>query len=225
MAGRTSADVAHGARRLFGPLSFEVRGPQRIAIRGVNGSGKTTLLRLITGHLKPTAGDISRPTDRIAVLDQHVGLLDPAASILDNLRRLNPDLSDNEARAALARFPAFQRHAEALAFHPSGQYLAAGSREGEVRLWRMEDRKQVACLDWKIGANDAHHRKVGLRGADGAFVVTRPSADAPWEVQPVPAKHRGWVLVTAVVAAISPVIFGLSAVSPKRMAVTGLQTW
>jgi ABC-type molybdenum transport system ATPase subunit/photorepair protein PhrA len=36
---------------LFGPLSFEVRGPERIAIRGANGSGKTTLFRLITGEL------------------------------------------------------------------------------------------------------------------------------------------------------------------------------
>ena len=96
--------MAHGARRLFGPLSFEVRGPERIAVGGVNGSGKTTLLRLIAGDLEPTTGDIRRLTDRVAVLDQHVGLLDSDGSILDNLRRLNPDLSDNEAHAALARF-------------------------------------------------------------------------------------------------------------------------
>ena len=93
--------MAFHDRRLFGPLSFEVRGPERIAIRGANGSGKTTLFRLITGELKPASGDISRLTDRIAVLDQHVGLLDPATSILDNLRRLNPELTANEAHAAL----------------------------------------------------------------------------------------------------------------------------
>jgi ATPase subunit of ABC transporter with duplicated ATPase domains len=123
--------MAHGARRLFGPLSFEVRGPQRIAIGGINGSGKTTLLRLITGHIEPTAGDISRPTDRIAVLDQHVGLLNPAASILDNLRRLNPDLSDNEARAALARF----------AFRNKAALQIAGTLSGGERL-----RAGLACV-------------------------------------------------------------------------------
>ncbi len=42
--------MAFGERHLFGPLSFDVRGPERIAIRGANGSGKTTLFRLLTGE-------------------------------------------------------------------------------------------------------------------------------------------------------------------------------
>src|SRR5882757_2475537 len=96
--------MAHDDRRLFGPLSFAIRGPERIAIRGANGSGKTTLLRLISGDLAPGKGEIRRLTDRIAMLDQHVSLLDPASSILDNMRHLNGDLTDNAAHAALARF-------------------------------------------------------------------------------------------------------------------------
>ena len=51
--------MAHGDRRLFGPLSFAVRGPERVAIRGANGSGKTTLLRLISGDLAPNAGEFA----------------------------------------------------------------------------------------------------------------------------------------------------------------------
>ena len=91
--------MTFGERHLFGPLSFDVRGPERIAIRGANGSGKTTLFRLLTGEMKPASGDVGRRTDRIAVLDQHIGLLDPGSSILDNLRRLNPELSANAAHA------------------------------------------------------------------------------------------------------------------------------
>ena len=123
--------MAYGTRRLFGPLSFELRGPERIAVRGVNGSGKTTLLRLMTGQLQPVSGDVRRLTDRVAVLDQHVGLLEPAASILDNLHRLNPDLSDNEARAALARF----------AFRNKAALRIAGTLSGGERL-----RAGLACV-------------------------------------------------------------------------------
>jgi ATPase subunit of ABC transporter with duplicated ATPase domains len=126
-------DVAMGfaGRRLFGPLSFAVRGPERIAISGANGSGKTTLFRLITGELEAASGNISRPTDRIAVLDQHVGLLNPAASILDNLRRLNPELTANEAHAALARF----------AFRNRAALQVAGTLSGGERL-----RAGMACV-------------------------------------------------------------------------------
>ncbi len=44
------------------------------------------------------------PDDRRRHLDQQVGLLDPAASIRDNFRRLNPDADENACRASLARF-------------------------------------------------------------------------------------------------------------------------
>lgn len=123
--------MAFGDRYLFGPLSFAVRGPERIAIRGANGVGKTTLFRLIVGELNPASGDISRLTDRVAVLDQHVGLLDPASSILDNLRRLNPELTANEAHAALARF----------AFRNRAALQIAGTLSGGERL-----RAGMACV-------------------------------------------------------------------------------
>src|SRR5262245_10565546 len=112
--------MAFGERRLFGPLSFAVRGPERIAIRGANGSGKTTLFRLLIGELKPSSGEVISLTDRIAVLDQHISLLDPRENILDNLRRLNPELSANEAHAALARFAFRNRAALQIAATLSG---------------------------------------------------------------------------------------------------------
>ena len=127
----TKVEMGFGERHLFGPLSFEVRGPERIAIRGANGSGKSTLVRLITGELAPSAGEIRRLTDRMAVLDQHVRLLDPDESILENLRRLNQDLSDNEAHAALARF----------AFRNKAALQIAGTLSGGERL-----RAGLACV-------------------------------------------------------------------------------
>jgi ATPase subunit of ABC transporter with duplicated ATPase domains len=131
LLGFKDVAMAFGERRLFGPLSFDVRGPERIAIRGANGSGKTTLFRLITGELAPSRGDIDRRTDRIAVLDQHVSLLDPRVSILDNLRRLNPELAANEAHAALARF----------AFRNRAALQIAGTLSGGERL-----RAGMACV-------------------------------------------------------------------------------
>jgi len=123
--------MAHGDRRLFGPLSFAIRGPERIAISGANGSGKTTLLRLIGGDLAPGAGDISRLTDRFAMLDQHVSLLNPDLSVLANMQNLNRDLSDNAAHAALARF----------AFRNKSALQIAGTLSGGERL-----RAGLACV-------------------------------------------------------------------------------
>lgn len=43
---------------VLGPLSFEVKPGETIAILGKNGAGKTTLFQLVTGNMDPTAGSI-----------------------------------------------------------------------------------------------------------------------------------------------------------------------
>jgi len=163
--------IGFGDRHLFGPLSFEVRGPERIAIRGANGAGKTTLFRLITREVKPASGGITSHTDRVAVLDQHVGLLNPASSILDNLRRLNPELTGNEAHAALARF-AFRNRA---ALQITGT-LSGGERlrAGMACVFARPQPPFLLLLDEPTNHLDLaaiEELETALKGYDGALIV------------------------------------------------------
>jgi ATPase subunit of ABC transporter with duplicated ATPase domains len=163
--------MAFGERRLFGPLSFDVRGPERIAIRGANGSGKTTLFRLITGELAPSLGNIDRRTDRIAVLDQHIELLDPASSILDNLRRLNPELTTNEAHAALARFAFRNRAALQIAGTLSG---GERLRAGMACVFARPQPPNLLLLDEPTNHLDIasiEELETALAGFDGALIA------------------------------------------------------
>jgi len=99
---RVTAGYAKG-RPVIEDLSLTITGPERVAITGPNGAGKSTLLALIAGTLAPWAGEVRAPVPS-ALFDQRVSLLDPALSIADNFIRLNPGTTNNECRAALARF-------------------------------------------------------------------------------------------------------------------------
>ncbi|ARO29232.1 ABC transporter ATP-binding protein [Rhizobium sp. NXC14] len=150
-------------------LSFDVTGPERIAITGPNGSGKTTLLALITGELKPRAGTVSVMTG-FAMLDQKVSLLEPSASIRDNFRRINPQADENTCRAALARFM-FRADAalQTVSTLSGGQLLRAGLActlgAAPPPLLILDEPTNHLDID-SISAVEA-----GLSAYDGALIV------------------------------------------------------
>jgi ATPase subunit of ABC transporter with duplicated ATPase domains len=150
-------------------LSFDVTGPERIAVTGRNGAGKTTLLALVTGELKPWAGTVSVMT-AFSMLDQKVSLLDPSASIRDNFRRINPLADENTCRAALARFM-FRADAalQAVSTLSGGQLLRAGLAcvlgSAPPPLLILDEPTNHLDID-SIAAVEA-----GLRAYDGAMLV------------------------------------------------------
>jgi len=107
-------------------LNLAITGPERIALAGANGAGKSTLLRLAAGSLEPTGGRVLRPVAS-AMLGQGVDFLDPALSIVENFRRLNPDANLNHAHMVLARF-LYRNQAALKPVHAlsGGEMLRAG---------------------------------------------------------------------------------------------------
>lgn len=181
-AGRTvlQADALSGGPEGLPPivrdLSLTLIGPERVAIIGPNGSGKTTLLRLLTGAL-PASSGVARILVPFAMLDQTVSLLDPALSIRDNFRALNPDADENTCRAALARFMFRADAALQLAGTLSGGEML---RAGLACTIGGNHPPQLLILDEPTNHLDIHaieQVEAGLRGFDGALLVVSHDAD------------------------------------------------
>jgi len=93
-----------GSRRLFDGLNLRLTGPERIGIIGRNGSGKSRLLRIFAGIDPPEHGQVDRAALPMVWLDQHAALPCPSASLLANVRALQPASSEAELRERLAWF-------------------------------------------------------------------------------------------------------------------------
>ncbi|WP_407185604.1 ABC-F family ATP-binding cassette domain-containing protein [Bradyrhizobium centrosematis] len=151
-------------------LSFAVVGPERVALVGPNGSGKTTLLKLVAGELRPLAGTVRVRPD-FALFDQKVSLLDPALSILDNFRRLNPKAGANECHAALARFMFRADAAMQVAGSLSGGQMF---RAGLACVLGGPTPPSLLILDEPTNHLDLESIEAveaGLRAYDGALLV------------------------------------------------------
>ncbi|MFT3997855.1 MAG: ABC-F family ATP-binding cassette domain-containing protein [Asticcacaulis sp.] len=173
-AGKTvlrleAVTAGYGAGPVIRDLSLTVTGPERIAVTGPNGSGKSTLFAVIGGVLLPLAGEVEVLND-FAMLDQQVGLLDPAISIRANFLRLNPGSDENACRAALARFR-FRADAalQIVGTLSGGEKLRAGlacvlGRQAPPLLLLDEPTNHL-----DIDAIEAV--EAGLRAYDGALLI------------------------------------------------------
>ena len=163
-------------RSLFDNLDFRIDGPERIALTGPNGAGKSTLLSVIAGAQRPTAG-AARLHVRAAAFDQRTSILDPAETLLDAFRRLNPQADRNAAQAALARFlfrnSAAERTVETLS---GGERLRAalacvlmGPQPPQLLI--LDEPSNHLDLD-SLAAVEA-----ALRGYDGALLIVSHDRD------------------------------------------------
>lgn len=151
-------------------LSLTITGPERVSVIGPNGSGKTTLLALIAGAIQPWSGSVRVMTDA-SLLDQTASVLEPADSIRDNFRRINPNADENACRAALARlmFRADAAH-QIVSSLSGGQLLRAGL----ACVLGGPTPPQFLILDEPTNHLDIHSIEaveIGLRGYDGALLV------------------------------------------------------
>ncbi|MEU9950917.1 ABC-F family ATP-binding cassette domain-containing protein [Streptomyces sp. NPDC047939] len=167
-------ELAHGAR-VQG--SFEIRGPERIALVGRNGAGKTTLLRTLAGDLAPVSGEASVHLP-MRFLPQRLDVLDDELSVVENVARFAPDATDNRIRARLARF----------LFRGARADRAAGTLSGGERfraalasLLLAEPAPQLLMLDEPTNNLDmASVRRLtaALDSYEGALIVA--SHDVPF---------------------------------------------
>lgn len=83
-------------------ITLSLNARQRIGVVGANGCGKSTLLKVLAGRLAPHAG-MCTVVDEHVYLDQRLGNLDPALSVLEQLLAANRTASAGTLRTYLAQ--------------------------------------------------------------------------------------------------------------------------
>ncbi|WP_062130952.1 ABC-F family ATP-binding cassette domain-containing protein [Demequina aestuarii] len=163
-----------------------VQGPERIVIRGRNGSGKTTLLRTLLGEVAPLAGTASALVP-VGYLPQRLDVLDPALTVVENVRAQAHGATPHDVRAGLARF---------LFRGDAGDALAATLSGGErlratlAALLLARPAPQLLLLDEPTNNLDfasRSHLIAALEAYRGALVVV--SHDAAFVASLAPTRE------------------------------------
>jgi len=101
------ADCGYGAAaRILANVNFGLEAGDRIGLLGPNGAGKSTLVKTLVGELAPMTGERkAHPDLRIGYFAQHtVESLVFGSTPLDHLRKLAPDVANQELRDFLGRW-------------------------------------------------------------------------------------------------------------------------
>ena len=153
--------IGYEEKPLVKDIQFEVERGQRWAILGGNGSGKTTLLRTLTGARSPIEGELEwNEALDVGYYDQQLQDLNPKASVLDEIRDMDPAATDGELRSYLAQF----LFTEEDVFKGVAQ-LSGGEKSRLMLAKIIYARPQLLALD-----EPTNHLDIGAREAlEGAL--------------------------------------------------------
>ncbi len=179
----SGVEIAHGARRILGPVSLSVPPGEVVTVMGPSGCGKSSLLAMICGTLEPAltargrvllnGEDISgRPPE-----ERHIGilfqddLLFPHLSVADNLAfGLPPSLRGRRARRA--RIEAALAEADMSGFYDRDPTTLSGGQRARVALLRtLMSEPRALLLDAPFAKLD-----VALRARFRSFVFDHARA-------------------------------------------------
>ena len=87
-----SIDAFYGETQVLWNVSLEIKEGELMAVVGPNSAGKTTIMKVITGMLKPAAGEIFYQDERIDQLPSY-SIVDKGIALSPEGRRLFPKLT------------------------------------------------------------------------------------------------------------------------------------
>ncbi len=166
-----NAQAGYGDTTILHSIKLNLVPGSRIALLGRNGAGKSTLIKLLAGELQPQAGEVFQHQGlRIGYFAQHqLESLDPGASPLMHLQRLNPQATEQSLRDFLGGFAFIGDKA----LDPVAPF-SGGEKARLVLAMLVYQKPNLLLLDEPTNHLDLEMRHalvMALQGFEGAMVT------------------------------------------------------